>query len=224
MSVKSLPQEARPREKLLARGEQALSDAELLAIVLRTGFAGVGVLQMSQQLLDTFGGLSGLLSANADSLKRVKGLGPAKRAEVMAVMGLAKRAMAQQLTERPVFDNPEALITYAQMQLGARPYEVFAVIFLDARQHLIALEELFRGSLTQTSVYPREVAVRALHHHARSVVLVHNHPSGDLTPSRADVALTRQMAAAMGLIDVNVLDHLIVGPGGGVSMQVVAPW
>lgn len=224
MSVKSLPEDARPREKLLARGDHALSDSELLAIVLRTGIAGLGVLQMAQQLLDSFGGLSGLLGANGDALKRVKGLGPAKRAEVMAVLALAKRAMAQQLVERPIFDSPDALRTYAQLQLGSRPHEVFAVMFLDPRQHLIALEELFRGTLTQSSVYPREVAIRALHHHARSLVLVHNHPSGDLTPSSADVAVTRLISAAMGLLDVQVLDHLIVGPGGCVSMQAVMPW
>jgi DNA repair protein RadC len=219
MPLKDLPPDARPREKLLARGPGALGDAELLALLLRTGIAGTSVLQLAQQLLDQFGGVAGLLHASADDLKRVKGLGgPAKRAELVAVLELARRALAQQLKERQVFDSPAAVKDYLRLQLAQRAHEVFAVLFLDAQHRLIALEELFRGTLTQTSVYPREVALRALHHHAAAVVLAHNHPSGSVAPSRADEALTQSLKAALALIDVRVVDHVIVAPGAALSM------
>ncbi|MDR1967623.1 MAG: DNA repair protein RadC [Burkholderiaceae bacterium] len=219
MPLKDLPPDARPREKLLARGPAALGDAELLALLLRTGLRGTGVLQLAQQLLDGFGGIAGLLSASAEDLKRIKGLGgPAKRAELVAVLELARRALAEQLKERPIFDSPAALKDYLQLHLAQRPHEVFAALFLDSRQRLIALEELFRGTLTQTSVYPREVALRALHHHAAAVVLGHNHPSGDVQPSPADQALTHNLKAALALVDVRVIDHMIVAPGNTLSM------
>ena len=219
MSLKDLPADARPREKLLARGPGALSDAELLALLLRTGTAGRGVLQMAQEVLQTFGGIAGLLHAGADDLKRVKGLGgSAKRAELMAVRELARRALAEQLKERAAFDSAAAVKDYLQLHLAARPHEVFAVLFLDAQHKLIALEELFRGTLTQTSVYPREVALRALHHHAAAVILAHNHPSGGVQPSRADEAITQNLKSALALIDVRVLDHVIVAPGQALSM------
>ena len=219
MSLKDLPADARPREKLLARGPGALSDAELLALLLRTGTAGRGVLQMAQEVLQTFGGIAGLLHAGADDLKRVKGLGgSAKRAELMAVLELARRALAEQLKERAAFDSATAVKDYLQLHLAARPHEVFAVLFLDAQHKLIALEELFRGTLTQTSVYPREVALRALHHHAAAVILAHNHPRGGVQPSRADEAITQNLKSALALIDVRVLDHVIVAPGQALSM------
>ena len=219
MSLKDLPADARPREKLLARGPGALSDAELLALLLRTGTAGRGVLQMAQEVLQTFGGIARLLHAGADDLKRVKGLGgSAKRAELMAVLELARRALAEQLKERAAFDSAAAVKDYLQLHLAARPHEVFAVLFLDAQHKLIALEELFRGTLTQTSVYPREVALRALHHHAAAVILAHNHPSGSVQPSRADEAITQNLKSALALVDVRVLDHVIVAPGQALSM------
>jgi DNA repair protein RadC len=216
--LKSLPSDARPREKLLARGPSALSDAELLAILLRTGIAGKGVLQMAQELLDTFDGIGGLLHTSADGLKAIKGLGPAKRAEVVAVLELARRALAQVLQEKALFDSPRAVREYLQLQLGAKQHEVFAVLFLDSQNRLIALEELFRGTLSQTSVYPREVVLRALHHHAAAVVLAHNHPSGTAQPSRADEALTQSLKAALALVDVRVLDHFIVTRDQAASM------
>ena len=219
MPLKDLPPDARPREKLLARGPAALGDAELLALLLRTGMAGKSVLHLAQELLETFGGIAGLLHTHLDDLKRVKGLGgPAKRAELAAVLELARRAMAQQLQQREVLAQPQALHHYLQLHLAARPYEVFAVLFLDPQQRLIALEELFRGSLTQTSVYPREVVLRALHHQASAVVLAHNHPSGSAEPSRADEALTHTLRAALALVDVRVLDHVIVAAGRSLSM------
>lgn len=219
MILKDLPPDARPREKLLARGPAALGDAELLALLLRTGMAGKNVLALAQELLDTFGGIAGLLNTGAEDLKRIKGLGgPAKRAELVAVLELARRALAQQLKTRTVFDSPDAVKHYLQLQLAARPHEVFAVLFLDAQHRLLAMEELFRGTLTQTSVYPREVVLRALHHQAGAVVLAHNHPSGVAEPSRADEALTQTLKAALALVDVRVLDHVIVAPGAALSM------
>jgi DNA repair protein RadC len=219
MLLKDLPEDARPREKLLARGVGALGDAELLALLLRTGLPGKNALQMGQELLDTFGGVGGLLHATAEDLRRIKGLGgPAKRAEIIAVLELARRALAEQLKEKPLFATPQAVRDYLQLQLGSRPHEIFAVLFLDSQHRLIALEELFRGTLTQTSVYPREVVVRALALQAGSVVLAHNHPSGTAQPSRADEALTQTLKAALALVDVRVLDHFVVTRTQAMSM------
>lgn len=219
MPMKDLPADARPREKLLARGPGALSDTELLALLLRTGTKDRGVLQMADEVLVTFGGIAGLLHAASEDLKRIKGLGgPAKRAELAAVMELARRAVAQQLTEREVFGSPDAVKHYLQLHLARKPHEVFAVLFLDAQNRLIAMEELFRGTLTQTSVYPREVVQRALQLEAAALVLAHNHPSGMVQPSRADEALTQTLKSALALIDVRVLDHVIVAPGDALSM------
>ncbi|MEZ5646696.1 MAG: DNA repair protein RadC [Burkholderiaceae bacterium] len=216
--LRSLPAESRPREKLLARGAAALSDAELLALLLRTGLPGKHVLQLAQELLDRFDGIAGLLHTEPDALRAVKGLGPAKRAEVVAVLELARRALAQPLQSRPLFDSPQAVRTYLQLQLGARAHEVFAVLYLDSQNRLIEMEELFRGTLAQTSVYPREVVLRALHHHAAAVVLAHNHPSGVAEPSRADESLTQSLKAALALVDVRVLDHFIVTRSRAASM------
>ncbi|RIX83164.1 RadC family protein [Acidovorax cavernicola] len=219
MAFKDLPLDARPREKLIARGAAALADAELLALLLRTGVAGKNVLQLAQQLLERFGGLSGLLHTAPDDLKAVKGMGgSAKRSELMAVLELARRAMGERLKERTVFDSPESVKQYLQLHIGSRPHEVFAVLFLDVQHRLLTLEELFRGTLTQTSVYPREVVTRALHHKAAAVVLAHNHPSGSIEPSRADESLTQTLRAALALVDVRVLDHVIVSPGQSFSM------
>ena len=219
MAFKDLPLDARPREKLISRGASALADAELLALLLRTGVAGMNVLQLAQQLLERFGGLSGLLHTGAEELKTIKGMGgSAKRSELIAVLELARRAMGERLRERTVFDSPDAVKQYLQLHIGSRPYEVFAVVFLDVQHRMIALEEMFRGTLTQTSVYPREVVTRAIHHHAAAVVLAHNHPSGNIEPSRADESLTQTLRAALALVDVRVLDHIIVSPGQSFSM------
>jgi DNA repair protein RadC len=218
MALKDLPPDARPREKLLSRGPGALSDAELLALLLRTGMAGKGVLHLAQELVDTFGGVAGLLHAQAEDLTSIKGLGPAKRAELVAVLELARRALAQQLKEREVFSSPDAVKHYLQLHLARKAHEVFAVLFLDSQNRLLAMEELFRGTLTQTSVYPREVVLHALQHQAAAVVLAHNHPSGAVQPSRADEALTQTLKAALALVDVRVLDHVIVAPGQALSM------
>ncbi|MFL6693541.1 MAG: DNA repair protein RadC [Ramlibacter sp.] len=219
MALLDLPADARPREKLLARGSMALSDTELLALLLRTGMQGKDVFALAKELLEGFGGIAGLLHAGAEDLRKVKGLGgPAKRAELLAVLELARRAMAQQLRERQVFSSPDGVKQYLQLHLAQQPHEVFAVMFLDAQNRLIDLEVMFRGTLTQTSVYPREIVLRALQRHAASVVLAHNHPSGTVQPSRADEALTHTLKAALALVDVRVLDHVIVAPGNSLSM------
>ena len=246
MPLKDLPAESRPREKLLSRGPQALSDAELLAIVLRTGIKGKGVLQLAQELItpDTvvpnprqtvprvaeatphhsdvkttgFSGISGLLNASGSDLKKIKGLGPAKRAELAAILELARRTLAEQLCRDTVFDSPQAVKQFLQLHLAAKNHEVFMVLFLDSQNRLIAMEELFRGTLTQTSVYPREIVVRALHHHCAAVVLSHNHPSGSTHPSPSDIQLTQLLRSALALVDVRVLDHFIIAPGAALSM------
>jgi DNA repair protein RadC len=217
MSIKHLPADARPREKLIARGAPALADAELLALLLRTGVAGTGVLQFAQQLLAQFGGVGGLLRAPGAEVARVKGLGPAKRAELAAVLELARRALLAELAERPLFDAPQRVREYLRLQLAHLPHEVFAVLFLDHQHRLLAMEELFRGTLAQTSVYPREVVKRALALNAAAVVLAHNHPSGVAEPSRADECLTQSLKAALALVDVRVLDHFVVGAADVVS-------
>ena len=215
--MKDLPIALRPREKLLSQGAQALADAELLALLLRTGMKGLGVLQLAEKVLADLGGFPGLLRAEAPQLRGVKGLGPAKRAELLAVMEMARRGLDGQLRAAPVLGSPQKVKDYLRMKLGHLPHEVFAVLFLDAQQRLIACEELFRGTLTQTSVYPREVVKRALEHNAASVILAHNHPSGLLEPSRADELLTQTLKSSLQLVDVRVLDHFVVGHSGAIS-------
>jgi DNA repair protein RadC len=215
--LKTLPADARPREKLLARGAGALADAELLALLLRTGVAGHGVLQLAQSLLDRFGGLAGLLHARVDDLNAIKGLGPAKRAEMAAVLEIARRVLAQQLAARPMFEQPQVVKDYLSLQLAALDHEAFAVLFLDARHQLIVFEILFHGTLTQTAVHPREVVKRALALNAAAVVLAHNHPSGAAEPSRADELITTALRQALQLVDVRVIDHVVVGRGVSVS-------
>jgi DNA repair protein RadC len=216
--MKDLPADQRPREKLLARGAASLGDAELLALLLRTGTAGNGVLSLAQQVLTRCDGFAGLLAAEPDKLRGIKGLGPAKRAELLAVMEMARRALLQGLKAQPVFDSPNTVKDYLALQLGGREREVFAVLFLDAQHRLLALEELFQGTLSQTSVHPREVLKRALALNAAAVVLAHNHPSGLAEPSRADEFLTQTLRSALSLVDVRVLDHVVVGRGQVVSM------
>ena len=217
MSIKQLPADARPREKLLQHGAASLSDPELLALLLRTGIKGQGVLQMAGAVLLRFGGFAELLHAQAADLRSIKGLGPAKRAELAAVIEMARRALAQQLSAAPVFDSPQCVKDYLQLHLGNLPHEVFAVLFLDAQHRLIKLDQMFTGTLGQTSVYPREVVKLALTRNAGAVILAHNHPSGVAEPSRADEFLTQSLKNALALVDVRVLDHLVIGQGQVVS-------
>lgn len=215
--MKDLPADQRPREKLLSRGAAALADAELLALLLRTGYKGHGVMALANQVLGDRG-FAGLLQATPEALKSIKGLGPAKRAELLAVMEMARRSLAQQLRDAPIFDSPARVKDYLALHLQGRAQEVFCVLFLDGQHRLLQLEDLFFGTLTQTSVYPREVVKRALALNAGAVVLAHNHPSGLAEPSRADEYLTQTLIAALKLVDVRVLDHIVVGQGQVVSL------
>jgi DNA repair protein RadC len=220
--LKNLPAAERPREKLLARGSQALADAELLALLLRTGARGMGVLELARQVLAQCNGFAGLLGASPERLAAlvgVRGLGPAKRAELLAVMEIARRALAQPLAERPVFDVPAQLRDYVALHLGGLDREVFAVVFLDAHHRLLVLEHLFHGTLNHTGVHPREVVRRAIELRAAAVVLAHNHPSGVAEPSRADEFVTQTLKAALQLIEVRVIDHLVVGRGQVISFS-----
>ena len=217
MPLKDLPAEALPREKLLARGPGALADAELLALLLRTGLPELNVLQLADKLLADFNGLPGLLRAQPRQLALVKGLGPAKQAEIGAVMEIARRTLAVELARSPVFDAPAKVKDYLSLRLAGLEHEVFAVLFLDSQHRLLCMEELFRGTLTQTSVYPREVVKRALQLNAGALILAHNHPSGLAEPSRADEFLTQRLKSALQLVDVAVLDHLVIGAGQTVS-------
>ncbi len=216
--IKTLPADQRPREKLLARGATALADAELLALLLRTGLRGTGVLELAHQVLQHCGGFRGLLHADGLQLRGVKGLGPAKRAELMAVAEMARRALAQGLHAQPVFSQPAQVKDYLALHLAGQVREVFVVMFLDQQHRLLALETLFEGTLSQTQVHPREVVRRAIAHNAAAVVLAHNHPSGVAEPSRADEHLTQAVVQALKLVEVRVLDHIVIGHGQVVSL------
>jgi DNA repair protein RadC len=217
-TFKDLPVTARPRERMLAFGPQALADAELVALLLRTGTPGRSVLQMAEDLLARCGGVAGLLHARPDDLAQVKGIGPAKRAELSAVVELARRSLTQVMNQSPVFEHPRAVREHLQLEFARLDHECFGVLFLDARHRLITFEMMFRGTLTQASVYPREVVKRALALSAAAVVLGHNHPSGSPEPSRADEYLTQTLKQALAMVDVRVLDHIVVAREGTVSM------
>lgn len=208
--MNDLPTAMRPREKLFALGAHALADVELIALLLRTGAQGHSVLQLAQTLLEHGGGLQGLLACEPSHLPKLKGLGPAKRAKIAAVLELARRSLRAQIEHRPLMSCIAQVKAFVSMQLAQRAHEVFAVLFLDAQHQLLTWEEMFRGTLTHTSVYPREVVKRALACNASALVLVHNHPSGWPEPSPADQHLTKQLQAALALVDVRVLDHLVV--------------
>ncbi len=219
MNLKDLPAAARPRERALTLGVASLADAELLALLLRTGTRGQSVLAFAQSVLERCGGFTGLLRCDAAALRGIKGLGPAKRAELSAVAEMARRSLVHELQAQPVFESPAAIRQFLLLHLGALPHEEFAILFLDAQHRLIEMKTLFRGSLTQTSVYPREVVKEALARNAGAVVLAHNHPSGTAEPSRADELLTQALKSALQLVDVRVLDHLVVGRGTVISFH-----
>ena len=218
MAITDWPAQERPRERLLEHGAQALSDAELLAIFLRTGMNGKSAVDLARELLQAFGSLTALSAASAEAFCAVPGLGPAKYAQLQAVMEMARRALKEQAKQRDALTSPQAVRDYLRLQLGTREYEVFMAVFLDTQNRVIAMEELFRGTLKETSVYPREVVKRALAHNAGAVIFAHNHPSGVAEPSRADEAITLALKQALALVDVRVLDHFIVAAGGGVSL------
>jgi DNA repair protein RadC len=203
----------RPRERLHARGTGALSDAELLSLVLGPGVAGVGAVGVAQLLLSHFGSLAGLLAAPVAEIAAVRGVGPAKSAGLAAMVELVRRSLTEVAAERDALQSPQAVRDYLRLALAARPYEVFVGLFLDSQNRLLAAEELFRGTLAQTSVYPREVVKAALARNAAAMIFAHNHPSGLAEPSRADELLTLSLKQALALIDVRTLDHFVVAGG-----------
>ena len=210
MAISHWPAAERPRERLLALGARVLSDAELIALFLRTGIKGKNAVELARDLLAGFGGLAGLLSADQAALRKVKGLGPAKFAQLAAVLELSRRALGEELRSRSALTSPQSVRDYLRLTLGTREHEVFIALFLDAQHRVISAEELFRGTLTQTSVYPREIVKAALKANAAAIIFAHNHPSGVAEPSQADELLTRQLKEALALVDVKVLDHFIV--------------
>jgi DNA repair protein RadC len=217
VAIKDWPEGERPRERLLEQGPASLTDAELLAVVLRTGTAGRTALDLGREAPARFGGLSGLLAAPADRLIALDGLGPAKSAQLQAVLELARRSLREEVQHATALSSPDKVRAYLRITLSSRPHEVFMALFLDAQNRLIVADELFRGSLTQTSVYPREVVKRALAVNAGGVIFAHNHPSGVAEPSRSDELLTTSLRQALALVDVRVLDHLIVAGGDVLS-------
>jgi len=210
MAITDWPLQERPRERLLAHGPGSLADAELLAILLRTGIKGRSAVDVARQLLAQFGSVAALLEAGSERLTETPGLGNAKLAQLQAALELARRALKEEISSRDVLSSPRAVKDYLRLALAGREHEVFAALLLDAQHRVIACEELFRGTLTQTSVYPREVVKCALRRNAAAVIFAHNHPSGVAEPSHADEILTRSLKAALALVDVQVLDHFIV--------------
>ena len=217
MAIKDWPEGERPREKLLERGAGALSDAELLAIFLRTGLPGKSAVDLARELLSDFGGLSGLLAADRRRVCCGKGLGVAKYAQLQAVLELSRRYVLTRLSAQDVLTSPEATRDYLKLRLYGSPHEIFACLFLDNRHRVILYEELFRGTIDGASVHPREVVRRVIETNAAAVIFAHNHPSGVAEPSPADLRITQRLKEALALIEVRVLDHIIVGDGEGTS-------
>ena len=217
MSMAGWPLPERPRERFLARGAASLSDAELLALFLGAGTRRQSALELARDLLARFGRVSRVLSAAHPELVAVPGVGAARSAQIAAVMELARRALTEEMRGRDSLASPAAVRGYLRLRMQDLSHECFYCVFLDAQNRVIAADEMFRGTLTQTSVYPREILKRALHHNAAAVILAHNHPSGVAEPSIQDQALTRTLAEALSLVDVKVLDHFIVAPGACLS-------
>jgi len=218
MAIKDWPARERPRERLLGLGPQSLSDAELLAIFLRTGVSGKSAVDLARELLARFGSLRQLLAADRALFCEAPGLGDAKFAQLQAVLEMGRRHLSERFERGNPLMSPEHTARFLQSQLRDYPYEVFAVLFLDNRHRVLAFEELFRGTIDGASVHPREVVRRALRHNAAAVILSHNHPSGVAEPSQADQQITSRLREALALVDVRVLDHLVVGDGDCCSL------
>jgi DNA repair protein RadC len=217
MGISDWPENERPRERLLSHGAAALSEAELLAIFLRTGIAGKSAVELGRDLIAHFGSLQRLFAATLDEVAAIRGLGPAKYVQLQAVVEMARRALGEEIGERDALSSPQAVREFLRLSLGGRPHEVFVALFLDAQNRLLGSEELFRGTLTQTSVYPREVVKTALRYNAAGVIFAHNHPSGVAEPSRADELLTQTLKQALALVEIKTLDHFIVAGARTVS-------
>lgn len=217
MSLKLLPEESRPREKLLARGAQSLSDAELLAIFLRTGLQGMNAIELADFLLKEFGSLRALLASTQEAFCEHKGLGPAKFAQLQAVVEMTKRYLAETIKRGDALTSPEQTKHYLSSVLRDRHREAFYVLFLDNQHRVISDEVMFEGTIDAASVYPREIVKRSMHHNAAALILAHNHPSGIAEPSDADRRITRRLVDALALVDIRILDHFVVGDGEVVS-------
>jgi len=214
MAISDLRPEERPRERLLARGARALSDAELVAILLRTGLRGKSAIDLADELLKKFGSVAKMLDSD---LRGIKGLGPAKSAQFAAAFEILRRSLDEKLKERSALTSPGAVRDYLRLTLGRKDEEVFVCLWLDAQHKVTGVEEAFRGTLTQTSVYPREIVKKALARNAAAVIFAHNHPSGVAQPSQADELLTRNLREALALVEVKVLDHFIVAGNQAIS-------
>lgn len=210
MAISHWPELERPREKLLARGAAALSDAELLAILLRSGTHGRTAVDLGRELLARFGSLSGLLFAGSDEVTSLRGLGPGKAAGLMAARELAQRALREEMSRQDVLETPQQVSDYLRLHLGGSEIEIFMVIFLSVRNHVITAQELFRGSLTEIRVYPREVVRLALQYNAAGLILAHNHPGGDPQPSVPDLLVTETLQRLLREVDIRLLDHVVV--------------
>jgi DNA repair protein RadC len=210
MRIADWPEDERPRERFLKHGANALSEAELLAIFLRTGIAGANAVELGRQLLARFGNLQRLFAAPLSEVASVRGLGPAKYVQLQAVIEMARRALEEDIRERDAMSSPQTVREFLRLTLGGKAHEIFMAMFLDAQNRLLGSEELFRGTLTQTSVYPREVVKTALRYNAAGVIFAHNHPSGVAEPSRADELLTQTLKQALSLVEIKTLDHFIV--------------
>jgi DNA repair protein RadC len=213
MAITDWPMAERPREKLLSRGAETLSDAELLAIFLRTGCTGKSAVDLARDLLRTFGGLRPILEADSKGFCRAHGLGTAKYAQLQAVLEMAKRHLAETLTKNDIFTQPDHVRQYLLTQLRHQEREVFAILLLNSQHQLIAYKSLFFGTINAANVYPREIIKLALTHNAAAIIMAHNHPSGIAEPSHADRHITEKIVSAMGLVDIRVLDHFVVGDG-----------
>jgi DNA repair protein RadC len=217
MSITDWPADERPREKLLTRGAAALSDAELVAIFLRTGVRGKSAVDLARDVVAQFGSLSALCGADQKTFCDIHGLGQAKYVQLQAVLEMAQRALGEKLKRGEALESPKAVRDFLRLRLHGRAHEVFVGVFLDAQNRVLTVEDLFSGTLMQTSVYPREVVKRALHHNAAAIIFAHNHPSGVAEPSRADELLTANLKRALALVDVKVLDHFVVGADSTMS-------
>ena len=217
MAITDWPEFERPREKLLQKGAASLSDAELLAIFLRTGVTGKSAVDLARDLLIRFGSLTQMFAASEIDFCETHGMGQAKYVQLQAVLEMSRRALKEEMQCGDALNSPRAVRDYLRLLLGGRQQEVFLALFLDTQHRVITSEELFHGTLIQTSVYPREVVKRALAHNAAAVILAHNHPSGVAEPSQADQLLTAALKQALGLVDVRVLDHFIVAGGQTLS-------
>lgn len=218
MAITDWPENERPREKLLEKGAESLSDAELLAIFLRTGVKGKSAVDLSRELLRDFGGLRQLMTASQKEFCRPLGLGSAKFALLQAVLEMARRHLAQELKRTNALTSPEQTKQYLQAQLRDRDYEVFACLLLDNQHRVLKFEEVFRGTLDGAAVYPREVVKLALKENAAAVIFAHNHPSGVAEPSQSDIMITERLQKALALVEIRVLDHFIIGDGQTLSL------